>query len=448
MALPPVLTPPSPWKAGVVVLAGALLAGGASEPLLRVFGLGTVLLGLIWFGWHHRRSLELIERLAQTLPVSIRDEWVFREATKAWQDLESKLQRAEARSQAEARLRQTLMDHLHTGVILLNHARCIAVYNTTAPMLLGPSSHLALGATAVEAFREPASLKHLERAFQGHPASWPLQRGAKHLKLSAVPCPDPEGLQGALVTVEDVTRQEALENTRQKFISNASHELKTPTAAIRVAAENLLEGRLVLPEGEASLQSILRAVDRMTHLLADIAELSRIETGALHLQPEALPLGTFLETLVEDLRPQADALRVRIQISIPEPLRDLVLFVDPLRLHQLLDNLLSNALKFSPEGGAVHLEVEREGRWMRWKVRDEGPGIAPSEQARIFERFYRSPSARGIPGTGLGLSIVKHLAGLMDGEVSVTSELGQGATFTLSLPLVEKERDVPWNAPA
>jgi len=431
-----------------MVFAGALLAGGASEPILRVLGVGTVLLGLAWFGWHHRRSLDVIERLAQTLPVSVRDEWVFREATKAWQDLESKLQRAEARSQAEARLRQTLMDHLHTGVILLNQARCVAVFNTTAPTLLGPSSHVALGATAVEVFREPVSLKHLERAFQGHPTAWPLQRGAKHLRLLAVPCPDPEGLQGALVTIEDVTRQEALETTRQKFISNASHELKTPTAAIRVAAENLLEGRLVLPEGEASLQSILRAVDRMTRLLADIAELSRIETGALHLQPEALSLGAFLETLVEDLRPQADALGVRIQVSIPEPLRDLVLFVDPLRLHQLLDNLLSNALKFSPEGGAVHLEVEREGRWMRWKVRDEGPGIAPSEQARIFERFYRSPSARGIPGTGLGLSIVKHLAGLMDGEVSVTSELGQGATFTLSLPLVEKERDVPWNAPA
>jgi len=446
--LPPVLTPPSPWKAGLVVLSGTALAAFATEPVLRATGVGTVLAGLGWGWWHHRQALELVERLAKTLPVSVRDEWVFREATKAWQALETGLQRAETRVQVEARLRQTLVDHLHTGVILLDQARRIAVFNTSARTLLGSSSHLELGATVVEAFREPGCLKHLEAAYGGAPQAWPLQRGPKHLQLQAVPCPDPEGLPGLLVTVEDVTRQEALETTRQKFISNASHELKSPTTGIRVAAENLLDGQLVLPEGESSLRTILRAVDRMTLLLNDIAELSRIETGALHLEPEPIALEAFQEDLLEDLQPQAAALGVRMTPMVPSALQGFTFQADPLRLHQLLGNLLSNALKFSPEGGTVVLSVEREGPWLRWRVRDEGPGIAPTEQARIFERFYRSPSARGVPGTGLGLAIVKHLAGLMNGEVAVSSELGRGSTFTLSLPLVEWKVESTWNAPA
>ncbi len=446
--LPPALTPPSPWKAGLVVLAGTALGTFASEPVLRALGAATVLGGLGWGWWHHRRARELVERLAQTLPVSVRDEWVFREATKAWQALETGLQRAEAKGQAEARLRQTLVDHLHTGVILLDQARRIAVFNTPARTLLGSSSHLELGTTVVEAFREPISLRNLAEAYGGAAQAWSLRRGSKHLQLQAVPCPDPEGLPGLLVTIEDMTRQEALETTRQKFISNASHELRTPATGIRVAAENLLDGRLVLPEGEASLKAILRAVDRMTLLLNDIAELSRIETGALHLAPEPIPLLPFLEALLEDLRPQASLRGQRLGLTVAEEVQPLTLQADPLRLHQLLENLLSNALKFSPEGGAVELNVDRDGPWLRWRIRDEGPGIAPAEQARIFERFYRSPAARGIPGTGLGLAIVKHLAGLMNGEVTVASELGWGSTFTLSLPLVEGRVEAPWNAPA
>ena len=137
-----------------------------------------------------------------------------------------------------------------------------------------------------------------------------------------------------------------------------------------------------------------------------------------------------------------------LQLDAPVPAEAMWLKGDPFRLRQIVNNLMSNALKFSPEGGTVVLSVEREGPWLRWRVRDEGPGIAPTEQARIFERFYRSPSARGVPGTGLGLAIVKHLAGLMNGEVAVSSELGRGSTFTLSLPLVEWKVESTWNAPA
>jgi signal transduction histidine kinase len=242
-----------------------------------------------------------------------------------------------------------------------------------------------------------------------------------------------------LVTLDDITRQEALETTRQKFISNASHELKTPVTGIRIAVENLQEGALVLPEGEPSLRSILRSVDRMTMLLEDIAELSRIETGALRLEPVALRLGAFAAEALEGTRNQALAAGVEVRLDLPAELAELGFRADPFRLGQLLDNLLSNAIKFSPGGSEVRFGIRQDGPWLAWSIEDHGPGIADSDAERIFERFYRAPSVRRIPGTGLGLAIVKHLAVLMNGEVDLQTEPGRGSTFTFRLPAAEPE---------
>jgi signal transduction histidine kinase len=108
--------------------------------------------------------------------------------------------------------------------------------------------------------------------------------------------------------------------------------------------------------------------------------------------------------------------------------------VDPLRLHQVIENLVSNALKFSPPGGRVKLSVRISDQGQTWEVRDQGPGIPEAEQVRIFERFYRTKAGQAKPGTGLGLAIVKHLCRLMGGEVTVDSRPGEGATFRVILP--------------
>jgi signal transduction histidine kinase len=110
------------------------------------------------------------------------------------------------------------------------------------------------------------------------------------------------------------------------------------------------------------------------------------------------------------------------------------ILVDPLRLHQVIENLVSNAMKFSPPGGQVDLSVRLTSQWQTWEVRDQGPGIPEAEQGRIFERFYRAQAAKAKPGTGLGLAIVKHLCRLMGGEVTVESRPSEGATFRVMLP--------------
>jgi signal transduction histidine kinase len=185
---------------------------------------------------------------------------------------------------------------------------------------------------------------------------------------------------------------------------------------------------------------MLRAVDRMTMLLEDISELSRIETGALRLEPVPLRLGAFALDALENTRPQSEAANVRVDLDLPAELEELGFRADPMRLLQLLDNLLSNAIKFSPAGGDVTVRVRRDGPWLVWSVEDHGPGISETDAQRIFERFYRAPSVRRIPGTGLGLAIVKHLAVLMNGEVDLRTEPGKGSTFIFRLPVTDMKQ--------
>lgn len=429
---------PRPWPSFLLAVGGSLLLGASREPVLRLLGALLVLAGAIGVFLRTQRTRELVERLLAAIPIEQKDERVFRELPRAWARLEGENRSLRRERDQEDRLRQGILTHLREGLMVLTPDRRLRLFNPAAVRLLGSSSRLRAGCDWTEVFREPDCLQALEEAYTGQPREWVLRREPRVLRIVALPFPlnpgpDPQlGPAGLLLTLDDITRQEALETTRQKFISNASHELKTPTTAIQIAAEDLLDGGFVQPGGEASLRIILRAIERMTLLLEDISELSRIETGALELNPQRVDPAGFAERLVEDHRPRAEARRIELELSLPPELPPLV--ADPQRLGQLLDNLISNAIKFSPEGGRVRITLDREPGWVSWSVRDEGPGIALAEQSRVFERFYRSPATRGVPGTGLGLAIAKHLARLMGGELSLKSEPGKGATFTFRLP--------------
>jgi len=154
----------------------------------------------------------------------------------------------------------------------------------------------------------------------------------------------------------------------------------------------------------------------------------------LILRPEPVLLDDFLSALLAEMNPSARGASIRLELDrrTPDGLR---ILSDPLRLQQVLENLLANAIKFSPAESVVQLALRAEGQSLVWEVRDQGPGVPEDEQGRIFERFYRSPGTRAKPGTGLGLAIVKHLCRLMGGEVMVESRAGQGATFRVRLPL-------------
>ena len=413
MSAPLRITPP--LLALALTVAGAPLMGALPHPLglllggpVLALGLGLLLYQLLRVESPHHRALRRLEEENLAL---------------------------RSRADREDQLRRGILASLREGVLVFGEERRLLQANPAAALLLGSGSRLSVGAGLAEAFRDPESLAQLEAAFRGEPSQWTLRREPRVLRARALPFQAGLEARGVLITLDDVTRMEALETTRQKFISNASHELKTPVTAIRIAAENLQDGGAVGAEGEAGLRSIFRSVERMTLLLNDISELSRIETGALILEPRPVPVAAFARELLDDLAAQARAKRVELRLELHAGTEDLRVAADPLRLHQLLENLLSNAVKFSPEGAAVRLGLETDGTSASWTVSDQGPGIPESEQARVFERFYRTASARGVPGTGLGLAIVKHLARLMGGEVTLTSEPGKGAAFTFKMPL-------------
>jgi signal transduction histidine kinase len=428
---------PVPWKAYILGILGMYTITTASELLFHGLGVLFILTGLGWLYIDARQKRTHLDQILQALPMEDKSFQLLQKLPKAWSEMAMENQALKAHAQREDLLHLAILNNLKAGVVVFSSNRWVRMFNPAAKRLLGSSSRLAVEEELPGIFREPESLRQLDRAFQGQVSEWTLRRDPRVLSLRAVPMTDPSGKgEGVLVTLDDITRQEALETTRQKFISNASHELKTPATSIRIASENLLDGEMVLPEGVPSLQSIIRSVDRMAMLLHDITELSRIETGALALQPVDMLLGNFVQGLLEDLQPQATARGVALSPHL-EGLETMNIKADPLRLQQVLENLLSNALKFSPKGGEITLTIQKENGWLAWTVADQGPGIAPTESQRIFERFYRSPSARGIPGTGLGLSIVKHLTALMEGEIGVESDLGKGAKFTLRLPITE-----------
>jgi signal transduction histidine kinase len=430
----------TPWGGFILAVAGGVAMGLNAEPAVRVAGLLTAILGGILLTvrtWQHRTSMA---QVLAVIPMEDKGDSLLRKLPKAWAALEEENLLLRTQAEAEDQIRRQILTHLNSGMLLLDQDRNLRLFNPSAQLLLGSSSSLELGDPVVVAFREPESLRNIESACQGAGAEWILKRNPRILRVRTIPFEAP--LQASirpwvLVTLDDITRQEALETTRQKFIANASHELKTPVTGIRIAVENLQEGAMVLPDGDSSLRIILRAVDRMTMLLGDISELSRIETGALRLEPVGLRLGTFVADSLENTQPQAEAANVGVDLDLPAELEDFPFQADPLRLVQLLDNLLSNAIKFSPAGARVQMRVSKEGPWLVWAVADQGPGISETDAQRIFERFYRAPSVRRIPGTGLGLAIVKHLAVLMKGEVDMQTQPGKGSTFIFRLPVAE-----------
>ena len=352
----------------------------------------------------------------------------------AWSRLEQENLNLRERAAREESLLPSVMARLEEGVLLFGQGEVLEQFNPAAQRLLGLGAPLAKGMDLGRIFPDPEGPGIIHKAFEGFPGEIRMGRFGRVLRLRAIPFAPHGAVSGALVTLDDVTRQEALESTRQKFISNVSHELKTPVMGIRLAAENLLEEDL--PEGPlGTAQSLLRSVDRLSLLIEDLSELSRIESGALQLRPGKLEIAAFLASLVEEASANASAQSVRLEVEARVPAGTRIL-ADPLRLHQILENLLSNAIKFTREGSTVTLGLWFEGQSLVWEVRDQGPGIPEADQERIFERFYRAQATRSKPGTGLGLAIVKHLCRLMGGEVLVESQPGQGATFRVRLPLL------------
>ena len=234
----------------------------------------------------------------------------------------------------------------------------------------------------------------------------------------------------------DMTTIRGLERVRKDFVANVSHEIRTPLTSIRGYAEALSDGALSDPElAKSFLGIITHSADRLSRLVNDLLELSRLESGTVDLRLAPVELGALSDRLRQEFSDRLAKKEMRLDTDFSRPF---TFVTDDSLLQLVLVNLLDNALKYSPPGSAVRLGAIQDATGVQIEVEDRGMGIPEEELPRIFERFYRVDRSRSpaVPGTGLGLSIVRHVMTLLSGRVSVKSALGQGTTITLHLPAI------------
>ena len=240
---------------------------------------------------------------------------------------------------------------------------------------------------------------------------------------------------GVILVLHDITDLRRLENMRREFVANVSHELKTPLASIQAYSETLLSGALDDEQNnEGFVQRIVEQAERLSALIQDLLSLARVEAGNHPFEFVDLNLVSFLQECIEYHKSRAQKREVELGLMLRT--QDVSAHVDPEGMRQIMDNLIDNAIKYTPAGGSVDVELDVDGDDVHIVVRDSGIGISQIHIERIFERFYRVDKARSreLGGTGLGLAIVKHLAGAFGGSVEVESTAGQGTSFIVRLP--------------
>ncbi len=331
------------------------------------------------------------------------------------------------------------MTGMREGLLVVNRDMRVVASNPAARKLFNPSVVALQSQRLTELTRNPAiysafldGLKGVERSGVKVETHGP-ERQIFDLRVVPIGSANGNGAEGALGVFFDITRMERLEIVRQEFLSNVSHELRTPLTAIIAFAETLENGALEDRESCQRFLSIIRKnASRMHSLIDDILELTAIEGGNVQLRAAPVELYALVEDVCVSLAAKAAAQKVTIKNNV-EP--EVMVYADERRLEQMLTNLIDNGIKFSREQGTVAISYE-SGERDKILVQDNGDGIPSQHLERLFERFYRVDRARSrdMGGTGLGLAIVKHLALLHRGEVTVTSELGKGTTFTIHLP--------------
>ncbi len=358
-----------------------------------------------------------------------------------------RLQRAARETEENFR---AILASMAEGVVVVDQRRQIQLANPSLLKMFALRQD-PVGQTVLQALRQPLLESMMRTAIEeGEPqqeeTSVQLAPGqsSAHLIISTLPLLRAGESPGAVTVIRDISRLRELEEMRREFVANVSHELRTPLAIFHGYLENLLD-RPNMPEAE--LVPIFKVMQkhsgRLNALVEDLLTLTRLESRRDPLAREATGLPAFFEALADDwdARCSAKAVSLRVEVA-PEVPR---LSLDPHRFRQVLDNLLENAVKYSPKGGEICLRAQRSGDAVEVSVEDEGAGIPPADLPHIFERFYRADKARSreLGGTGLGLSIVKHIVQAHGGAVRAESTYGKGTTILITLPLDEKVEPPP-----
>ncbi|AZK45620.1 cell wall metabolism sensor histidine kinase WalK [Paenibacillus lentus] len=390
-----------------------------------------------------RRATAVAEgNFHQKMPVLGNDE--IGQLSKAFNYMTSRLQDALAQNEEEKEKLASILTNMSDGVIAADEKHQVILMNRRASEMLRVQEQAVSG-------KDIMTLLHLpleERAV--------LERGTMHSTILEIDSPEGDtflirvtftpihrrefGLSGTIAVLQDVTEQEKLEASRREFVANVSHELRTPLTTIKSYTEALEDGALEDPELGPRFASVIQnQTDRMIRLVTDLLHLSRLDSKEALLRKQSTGVLEMLEEVVDRFSFQMQEKEIHPEIFIEDGVD--TAWMDRDQIDQVLDNLISNAMKYTPEGGKITFEARRvDDGMIAISVKDNGIGIPKRNLDRIFERFYRvdKARARNMGGTGLGLSIAREIVRAHGGAITLDSELGEGTTVTFTLPTQEQ----------
>jgi PAS domain S-box-containing protein len=356
--------------------------------------------------------------------------------------------------QVEATKSQAILEAVADGVIVADAGGLIVLFNAAAERILELSREEALGRaisemlglygsqaqdwmdTAARWARQPEVYTAEEYLAAG------LEIEDRIVSVHLAPVLMGEEFLGTVSVFRDVTAETEAKRAKTEFVSTVSHEMRTPMTSIKGYVDLLLMGAVgVLTDDQQHFLSIVRNnTDRLTKLVDDLLDISRIESGRMVLSPENVAIGALADQVILGMETRALDKGLTLRSDVPPGLPEVV--ADPDRVAQILTNLVVNAYYYTPPGGEVTVSAREQDDVLHVSVSDTGIGIASENQEKIFDRFFRADDAvvQGAPGTGLGLCIVQSLVEMHGGRVWVKSEVGEGSTFTFTLPIVETRR--------
>jgi two-component system phosphate regulon sensor histidine kinase PhoR len=338
---------------------------------------------------------------------------------------------------------KTIINYMANGVIVTNRNMEVVLNNPAIKRLLEIVKEVENPVLATEIIKDESLLDTLSSILDGNASdnkciSQEIESGGYFLRAISAPVLGPDAdIVGAVTVLENITAFKQLDQMKSDFVNMVAHELRSPLVAIRQLNGVILDG-LAGPLGEKQTEFINRGVkkiDALLELINDLLDVAKIEAGKYvqHLVPT--DLGNIIKELVALLEPRAKNQGIDLSFSLKDmkPVQS-----DPKNMEEIFNNLISNAINYSPEGGAVTVTAQVLGEYMEIKVKDTGIGISPEELPKIFDKFYRvkSPKTRDVTGTGLGLAIVKGVVDAHHGTIDVESVVEQGTTFRILLPVI------------
>jgi PAS domain S-box-containing protein len=331
-------------------------------------------------------------------------------------------------------------DSMSQGLILVDSSMRVKYANGAAAAFLQSKREDLVGAEMGRFIQQEHLLEALRAAAEGdvcRPTTVEVESGDGHgvLRFSTRPTRR-EDVAAAMIVIEDITQQRVAEQARNAFVAHATHELRTPLTNIRLYVETALdEGNEDSKLRAECLNVINQESRRLERMVGDILSVSEIEAGSFQIRRDDVRLDQLFQELEADYRAQAEEKQTQLGFHLPPKVP--VVQGDRDKISLALHNLIGNALKYTPSGGKVDVNLEVGESGLVVEVADTGIGIGPEDAEKVFEKFYRASDARvgKITGSGLGLALAREVVRLHGGDITLQSELDKGSTFTMTLPV-------------